>query len=233
MRCCWTVLCFLAAGCGFEPECSFGEIRYRGRPPSFIMPPDSPWFEVKGGECEPFCDDISLKNAPAFLLGDPIIPMAQAQGQPLPRDDRRIMFADKHLFSGNRALVFEFGFKDQAGGQAPVGWGFLHGDPRYEHGHMRGTAQFFMRAGVSDDVNNDGMYDLAPGSADMQSSKGRVAEATAGRIDIDRATDNHIAGRFYVGFRSETDQLQGFVSGCFDLPVAQREGNVLVRKLGD
>jgi hypothetical protein len=208
----------LSAACESPPECRPGELCYEGRPPRTLFAFDLACREncfslpagTDGGRCDPECPDVRVNPGGALL------------------DDRTLVLVDvDSLASDTRALalVYTFGYVDDAGGNAPDAWGLTLVGPRtYLAGQTDGTARFAMEVGVSE---------VEPSAADPELLvlTGTVSEylsAAPGRLEILEAAPNRIAGRFFLAYQTPTAQPQGEVIGCFDLNLSdpRDEGGV-------
>lgn len=113
------------------------------------------------------------------------------------------------------ALVFSFGFVDEAGGVAPADWTFLTAGQRsYLSDQTDGSARFLMTVSVH------GL--LAPsaepsGGIGLTEAIGEAIDVTPGRLDIERADEERLRGEFFLAFETPTRQPQSQVQGCFDL----------------
>jgi hypothetical protein len=200
----------LVAACEAPLECSVGEVRYQGRPPRTMFAFDRtcredcfslPATEAGAARCDPTCPDVLIGSPDGALF-----------------DDRILTFADIDSLSGagtteTLALIYTFGFVDDAGGTAPDTWGMTAVGPRtYLSGQVDGTARFIMDVGVSA-VERLPDEDLLL----IRDTVSQAMSADPGRLEILKASPTRIAGRFFLAYDTPTKQPQGEVMGCFDL----------------
>lgn len=188
------------------PECAAGQVRYAGRPPPRLFSYDrtcrADCFSFPSGACDRECEEIELNEQAGGLLA---------------ANDRLLALSDAVSLGDSRALVYAFSFYDEAGGEAPDGWSFLTAGPAsYQSDQVFGTARFIIETAV---------YAVEPVTVDGVSGfrivepVSDVLHATPGRLDVLEASEQRIAGRFYLSYETPTEQPQGQVLGCFDLGV--------------
>ncbi len=180
-------------------------MRYAGRPPRVMFAYDtscrSDCFSLPAEKgCHPECKDIEVQKPAGLLI-----------------DDRSLVLADAQSLGEPLALLFTFGFVDEAGGEAPANWGFVAaGERSYVADNLVGTARFVMEALVAEvSFTNER---LAIGTV-----TGEAARAISARLEVTEASQERLAARFFLGFASATGQLQGEVLGCFDLTLGPAE----------
>jgi hypothetical protein len=116
---------------------------------------------------------------------------------------------------------------DEAGGTAPAGWGITHTGPQsYLSDEIAGTARFVMDAAA---VRVEWQDDLLA----VTELLGGPLTVDPGRLDLRKVEADRIAGEFFLGFETSTNQPQGQVNGCFDLPMGAEQdvGGVVYRVL--
>jgi len=199
----------LVAACESPLECGAGEVRYQGRPPRTMFAFDRtcrkdcfslPATQAGESRCDPACPDV-LVNPNGALFDDRVLMLADIES--LNRD----------AGAPTMALIYTFGFIDDAGGSAPGTWGMTAVGPRtYLSGQVDGTAHFFMDVGVSE-------VEAAPdgGLLLIRDTVSEAMSAEPGRLEILEASSTRIAGRFFLAYHTPTEQPQGEVTGCFDL----------------
>lgn len=169
----------IASGCNTAgvPECAEGEIRYRGRPPRrmfkldctcradcFSLPKVGPGCATQDSyaRCAPDCGLVDVEQPSGQLRG--ALDVFAARRKSI--GSRALVLVDaSSMADDGRALVFEFGYEDVEGGEAPTDWSFFAAGPRtYRTYEVQGSARFLMRAGVAKDRNENGTYNLDAGA---------------------------------------------------------------------
>ncbi len=203
-----------AAACDTAPVCARGEVRYQGRPPRQLFAYDATCrddcFSLPLADpnrpCAPSCPDVDLLAGTGVLLAD-----------------RTLWLADTESLGNNRALVFSFGFLDEALGDAPAGWGLQSAGPRtYLADEVESTARFVIQTSTVSFTREDDLFVVTE-------LLGGPAEAEPGRLEITAAEANRIAGRFYLGYETATEQPESVVLGCFDLSLSDERGEADAR----
>jgi len=224
-----TALLALAAGpsCNVDPECKAGDFIYVGRPDRTLFAYEDSCredcFSPARSSCDPACAAVAVAAPTGLLLDDRAdLPESVAPG-------RVLMLVDATSLGDDRALVFTFGFDDLTGGTAPLAWGFFQDGPRiYEAGQVAGDAEFKITASV---------YEVLDGAAPILLGEriGGPIEASPGRLEITRIDEERIAGMFFLGFLSATEQRQEQVNACFKLDLAAHNATpgAWVWSLGD
>ena len=144
-------------GCGTEVHCRLGDARYAGRPPRDLFAYDTQCrgdcFDRSAGDCVENCAPVELGAPEGELMGGRTLRIfdveslaAEADGSP-------------------RALVYSFGFVDEAGGGAPTVWSFHGAGKRsYLTDRVDGAARFAMEVAVHE-VSRDDAGHLQLGAA--------------------------------------------------------------------
>jgi hypothetical protein len=209
------VVMLAATGCDSAVVCGAGQVSYQGRPPASLFAFDTTCREgcfsmPSDASCEQECPDVTLKAPTGVLLSD-----------------RSLWLADIESLGSGRALIFSFGYVDEAGGTAPAGWGLTAAGPRsYLSDQIAGSARFVMEATAV-------TYEVSGELLVVTDVLGGPLPVDPGRLDVRRVEAGRIAGEFFLGFVTVTNQPQGQVNGCFDLSMGpeQEAGGVRFRRL--
>ncbi|OGQ92018.1 MAG: hypothetical protein A2289_23125 [Deltaproteobacteria bacterium RIFOXYA12_FULL_58_15] len=196
--------------CDSLPECEKGEVRFDGRPPRTMFAFDRTCrdncfsYPASDASCDPSCPEIVLDRPTGVLI-----------------EDRHLLLADAKSLGASRALVFGFGFVDEAGGDAPSDWGITRSGSRtYLNDQVVGTARFVMDTGVAEvaiNVFDDDDSDLLA----TRTTAEAALVAQPGRLEFLEANDGRLRGRFLLGYQTSTHQAQGEVVGCFDVSLSE------------
>ena len=203
-----SLVLLLCTACEQPPECMPGQMKYEGRPPRQLFAYDSscrndcfslPAQKAGKARCDPSCEPVGVKQPSGTLFGD-----------------RTLLLYDLDSLRDSRALIFSFGFVDEAGGEAPDDWGMAAVGPRtYLSDRIDGTARFFMEVGVAEfEPNGQDLLVIVEQLSELMS-------ADPGRLEILHASEDRLAGRFFLGYQTSTAQPQGEVIGCFDLSLSE------------
>jgi hypothetical protein len=209
----WGILLVLIlCACDNRLACDEDEFRYRGRPPRSLFAYETTCRDdcFSDAACNKQCDEQVAVRPEGGVRGDPVLSKDTTL-----RNDRFLMLADTSSLGGNRALVFEFGFLDEAKGQAPTDWGLLQQPRSYLQNEVAETARFVMRTAVAIDVNQDGIFDLSKSSSEAEAAGSQVLEAGTGRLDILQISEDSVRGQFFLAYKNPTLQPEGAVHGCF------------------
>lgn len=221
LRSCAVVVCALSA-CKSDavPECASGEFRYSGRPPERLFNYETEcradcFSPAVAGSCDQSCDPINVSRPAGFLSNN----------------DHQLTLIDAASLGDGIALLYRFGYVDEAEGDAPENWSLLGEPATYLSNQIRSTARFVVQA-VTVAFH---WQDTDAGSTFVVDSElAEAIDAAPGRLELYSVDARGLRGIFYVSFPSSTGQLQSQVNGCFELPYgdAVGEGALSWRPLG-
>ncbi|MBI5509327.1 MAG: hypothetical protein HY903_11295 [Deltaproteobacteria bacterium] len=185
-------------GCsGNVPTCSAGQMKTDG-----VLAEE---LRVMARGCATACWSFAFDD----VCGPGCVPIDFTAPSGVLVADRRLMLVMVDDADNRAGTVYRFGFEDEAGGQAPDGWGFMaNGPASYIADTVTSTARFVIEAGQThqDRVNGEQSF-----------SKAHRSEP--GRLEILIAETDRLAGRMFLGFNSPTAQPGSEILGCFDLSV--------------
>ena len=223
----------IATGCDANPQCESGEIRYRGNPPWLLC----------GNSENCFVDDFSVPCSESDCGEERLVAdgygwlwgfKGYAETTQSITPDRMISIIDNSSLKDGNKLVFEFGFIDETGEQAPEGWGFISqgAETSYLSNQLEGTAKFMIKTAIAKDLNDDEFINLTMDQGEVAAANSQVIIGHPGRLDIEEIDDNHIKGRFFISYDSLLGQQQAEINGCFNLNVGTlNDADKLKRKL--